>query len=79
MLHKQDEICELEDELAKLDDAHAKGEDVDSYRLVTRRYDEEDADCQRRKLMDRIGEVMKEYDELLMREHEILSVKQPSK
>jgi len=50
LLHKQDEICELEDELAKLDDAHAKGEDVDSYRLVTRRYDEEDADCQRRKL-----------------------------
>lgn len=79
LLHKQDEIIELEEELAKLDDDDAKGEDVDSYRLVSRRFDEEDADCKRRKLLDRLHGCLKEYDELLLREHEVMSLKQPTK
>lgn len=79
LLHKQDEVAELEEQLAKLDEDDAKGEDVDCFRLVSRRYDEEDTDCKRRKLIDRLETVLKEYDELLIREHEILSLKQPTK
>lgn len=79
LLHRQDEISELEEQLAKLDDDDSKGDDVDSFRLLSRRFDEEDVDCRRRKLLDRLGDVLKEYDDLLLREHAICSLKTPTK
>jgi hypothetical protein len=79
LLHKQDAVIELEAELAQLDATDFAGDDIASFRLLSRRYDEEDPDCPRRKLLDRLDVALREYDELLLREHEILTLKQPSK
>jgi hypothetical protein len=66
----------IEEELAKLDQADEK---QDLYRLCSRRYDEEHPeDCQRRQILDRLDTKLKEYDELILREHAIVSLKRPS-
>ena len=76
LLHRQDEISMLEEEMNALDKEH---ENADPYRLCSRRYDEEDPQkMQRKELMSRLNEMLKEYDELLLREHAIMSIKQPS-
>ena len=77
LLHRQDEISALEEEFNALDKEH---EDDDPYRLCSRRYDEEEGPqkVQRKELLSRLNETLKEYDELLLREHAIMSIKQPS-
>ncbi|RMZ78185.1 hypothetical protein DV738_g3968, partial [Chaetothyriales sp. CBS 135597] len=66
LLHKQDEIAELEDELERLDRADAAHQD-DWFRLVSRRFD------------DGEPQELKAYDDLLLREHQIMSIREPSK
>lgn len=76
LLHRQDEISVLEEEIIALDREH---ENNDPYHLCLRRYDEEDPqEMQRIELMSRLNKMLKEYDELLLREHAIMSIKQPS-
>lgn len=76
LLHRQDEISVLEQEMNALDKKH---ENDDPYRLCSRRYDEEDPQkMQRKELMSRLNEMLKEYDELLLHEHAIMSIKKPS-
>jgi hypothetical protein len=76
LLHHQDEISELEEEMNALDKEHERD---DPYRLCSRRYGEEDPEKMRRKeLMSRLSGMLKEYDELLLREHAIMSIKQPT-
>jgi hypothetical protein len=76
LLRRQDEISVLEEEMNALDREH---DSDDPYRLCSRRYDEEDPQkMQRKELMSRLNEKLKEYDELLLREHAIMSIKQPS-
>lgn len=59
-----------------LDKEHEKD---DPYRLCSRRYDEEaPKEVRRKELMSRLSGMLKEYDELLLREHAIMSINQPS-
>ena len=79
LLHKQDEIAELEEELDKLDREDAAHGD-DWYRLCSRRFDEEDHDaCKRKKLLHHINEALKSYDDLLLREHQVMSIREPTR
>ena len=78
LLHKQDQLAELEEQLDKLDATHA-ADDEDFYRLCSRRFDDEDKESKRRKLIKQIDDVLKEYDDLLLREHHILSIHTPSR
>jgi hypothetical protein len=67
----------LEEELATLDQGDEK---QDLYRLCSRRYDEEDpATCIRKQILDRIDTTLKEYDDLMLREHATVSLKRPSR
>jgi hypothetical protein len=67
----------LEDELTNLDQ---RDEKQDLYRLCSRRYDEEDpTNCKRKQILDRLDTTLKEYDELMLREHAISSLKRPSR
>lgn len=80
LLHYQDDICFLEEELTKIDEEDGRGEPHQSYRIISRRYDEEDlASCRRKRVVDQIDEKLKKYDDLLLREHTIMSIRQPSR
>lgn len=80
LLHLQDEICALEEQLVKLDEQDADGEPDRVYRLCSRRYDEEHlGSCERKTILDGLGAQLKEYDDLLLREHTIMSIRQPSR
>jgi hypothetical protein len=80
LLRRQDELVCLEDKLNKIDDEESRGDDVAKYRLISWRYDEEDpADCKRKPVLDDIENVLREYDDLLQREHEIMSIKTAGK
>jgi hypothetical protein len=67
----------IEEELAELGQGDEK---QDLYRLCPRRYDEEEpANCKRKQILDRLDTKLKEYDELMLREHAIVSLKRPSR
>ncbi|KAG8530119.1 uncharacterized protein KY384_005601 [Bacidia gigantensis] len=76
LLHKQDRIAELSDQLRELDKAD---EVANPERLYSRRDDEEQASCERQRLMHQMSTDLKEYDDLLTREHTISSITKPSK
>lgn len=73
LLHKQDAIAALSDELKALDDQHSQ-ECPD--RLYSRRKDEAEQPCQRSEILERLAVQLKEYDDLLLREHAITSLPQ---
>src|SRR5271156_5343903 len=77
LLYRQDEIAELEEELEKLD---KELEVKEPYRLCSRRYDEEKKtdDGRLQDLMSRLDSKMKEYDDLLLREHQVMALTRPS-
>ena len=78
LLHRQDELVSLAEELAKMD----KTDDSNphrKYRLDLRREDEETTHCARKSLLGRIDKTLKDYDELLLREHTIMSIQEPSR
>ena len=71
----------LNDELADLDKADNATQAAnlpDWYRLRSRRYDERTLHCRRKDLLNCIATSLKEYDDLLLREHQIMSIKHPS-
>ena len=76
LLHKQDRIAELSDELKALDKAEDSSR---SPRVYSRRHDEKEAPCTRLHLLQRFGTELKEYDDLLLREHAIASLPKPTK
>lgn len=78
LLWYQDQVVCLEKELQDLDeDDFEKGNNGDAearQRLISRRYDEKHSQ-KRKKLLEDIEAVMAKYDDLLLREHEIMSIK----
>jgi hypothetical protein len=76
LLYHQDIIHALEEELNTLD---RQDESSEPYRLCSRRYDEDDPQNSPRKaLLARLNGALAEYDALLLREHQIMSIKEPS-
>ena len=73
-MYCQDEIAVIEDEMNRLD---KQDEKTKPYRLCSRRYDEEEK-TDRKDLMALLNHKMKEYDDLILREHAIMSIKDAS-
>ena len=71
LLHKQDEVVVLSDELKALD---AQDEYSHRERLYSRRKDIEQTDCKRSEILRRLTSQLKEYDDLLLREHAVASL-----
>lgn len=83
LLWYQDQVICAENELKALDEEdHRKGNDGDKearQRLISRRYDERYRTV-RKDALENLGAVMEKYDDLLLREHEIMSIKkEPAK
>ena len=76
LLHKQDQIVRLSTELDKLDKTD---ETSNPERLYCRRYDEKlGAESQRNSLLKSLGDLLRDYDELLLRENSIVCIPQPN-
>lgn len=76
LLHKQDQIAELSKRLSDLDLAD---EISHPERLICRRYDEElGSESQRTSLLQSLEVLLREYDELLLREQSITSIPRPT-
>jgi hypothetical protein len=77
LLHSQDQLMCIEKELAELGQGDEKR---DLYCLCFRRYDEEDpTNCKQKQILDRLDTMLKDYDELVLREHAVVSLKRPWK
>jgi transglutaminase-like putative cysteine protease len=77
LLHRQDELAEITRKLDSLDKAD---EFSCPERLYSRRDDEMEGDtCARLQLLQQLDVKMKDYDELLMREHAIASLTRPTR
>ena len=76
LLHKQDQIVRLSYQLANLD---KRDEASHPERLYCGRYDEGlGCGSLRNAILQRLENILKEYDELLLREHTIASIVQPT-
>ena len=76
LLYHQDRVAGIEEELHLLDKEHESSE---PYRLCSRRYDEEDPHSSLRKaLFARLDVTLAEYDALLLRDHQIMSIGEPT-
>lgn len=76
LLYHQDRIAGIEEELNLLDREHESSE---PYRLCSRRYDEEDPQISlRQALFARLDVALAEYDALLLRDHQIMSIGEPT-
>ena len=71
LLHKQDEIVVLSDELKALD---SRDECSHRERLYSRRKDDEQQPAERSEILGRLSARLKEYDDLLLREHAVASL-----
>jgi hypothetical protein len=78
ILWSQDEVKELEEKLFKLDCEDNQGDKYSQYSLRSRRYDREN-EGPRNQLIKELQVKLKEYDELVMREHAMLQIGKPSK
>ena len=76
LLHKQDRIAELSDEIKALDKVDESSQPA---RIYSRRYDEKKNPCTRLHLFQRFETELKEYDDLLLKEHAISSIPKPTK
>lgn len=76
LLYKQDRVAELSDQLKALD---RRDDRLQSPGLYSRRDDEELEPCQRPHLIRRLESELKEYDDILLREHAITSIPSPSR
>ena len=76
LLHHQDRIAELSGQLGGLDRADEASQ---PYRLYSRRDDEEQPPAQRTHLLRQLARELKEYDDLLVREHAIATMPKPTK
>jgi hypothetical protein len=81
LLQTQDKIVDLEKKLEELDNKDSQlalGGDVDALkRLVSRRFNEGNG-AARMKVLEDLEPLLEKYDEMLLREHEISSIKGPS-
>ena len=76
LLHKQDQIAELSEKLSKIDHTDSLENPV---RLICRRYDEELGDeSARTQVIQELEHRLKEYDDLLLREHAIVALPRPT-
>jgi len=81
-LDLQDEILELEEQLREQDNADslpdANGNKPHAFRLASRRWDLGlNGNTKRREILTKLKTSLKEYDELLLREQQILSLPRP--
>ncbi len=81
LLQTQDKIVALERKLEKLDNEDSRlalvGDDEALKRLLSRRYNEKHGPT-RVKVLEELEPLLEKYDEMLLREHEISSIKKPS-
>ena len=77
LLYVQDEVQQLEKRLADLDSSDEASEET-AYRLNSRRWDEENS-TERKDLIATLKAKLKEYDELVLREHQMLKISTPSR
>ena len=77
ILYVQDEIQELEERLAEIDARDAAGQ-ATQYALNSRRWDE-DHSVERKNVIANLKTKLKEYDDLILREHQILKIARPTK
>lgn len=76
-MYHQDKIACLERQLDQLD---SQDEAALPYRLASREYDEKDPnDAPRKALMVELSEQLRMYDELLLRDNEVMRIDQPSR
>ena len=71
----QDEVSELESQLIALDSEDQMRE---PYHLASRRWDEVQ-NSRRREIMSQLKLKLKEYDDLILRDHQILKIDRPSR
>lgn len=76
LLYKQDRVAELSEQLKALD---RRDDRLQSPGLYSRRDDEEQEPCQRPHLIRRLESELKEYDDILLREHAITSIPNPTR
>ena len=76
LLYKQDRVAELSNQLRALDTAD---DQLEALGLYSRRDDEAIQPCQRIHILRRLDEEMKEYDDLISREHAVASIPKPTK
>jgi hypothetical protein len=78
LLWYQDQIVYLEKRLTKLDNEHfikaSKGDRAAQERLICRWYDE-DCGSERKGILQELEEILGKYDDIILREHEIMSIR----
>ena len=77
VLYVQDEVQQFEKKLADLDESDRANEET-AYHLNSRRWDEENSTL-RKDLIATLKVKLKEYDELVLREHQMLKISAPSR
>ncbi|MCJ1388726.1 hypothetical protein MMC18_001575 [Xylographa bjoerkii] len=75
LLHRQDELAELEDDLERLD----KDDYSDDFKKLKSRRRDYAVDSDRKDLLTKIEEKLAAYDELLLRIQQIHSIKRPTR
>ncbi|MCJ1240409.1 hypothetical protein MMC14_008411 [Varicellaria rhodocarpa] len=75
LLHRQDELVELEDRLERLD---RFDQENDEKKLTSRRRDDAKPDSSRKELLLDIEKKLVEYDDMLLRFQRVQAVKQPT-
>ena len=75
LLYVQDEVSELESQLIALDSEDQMNE---PYHLASRRWDEMQ-NSKRQEIMSQLKLKLKEYDDLILRDHQILKIDRPSR
>ena len=76
LLHHQDRVAELSDRLRELDKSDEASQ---PHRLYSRRDDEEQHPAPRTQLLHQLASELKEYDDLLTREHAVATMTKPTK
>ncbi|KAL8929051.1 MAG: hypothetical protein Q9208_001494 [Pyrenodesmia sp. 3 TL-2023] len=79
LLHRQDELAEMEKTLLAMDDEDAELDEESALALQSRRRDDQRPEQPSRKsLIDRIDSKLKDYDDLTMRIRAMVSIPKPS-
>ncbi|KAI9798660.1 MAG: hypothetical protein M1833_004649 [Piccolia ochrophora] len=76
LLHLQDQLAQLEEQLLEIDESEYEPQGH-SVRLKSRRYDEH-SNSKRTPVIAKLQEILKEYDDILLREHTIRTWPRPT-
>jgi hypothetical protein len=74
----QDEVKELEEQLLGLDAEEVRGDYIARYNLHSRRWDVTNSE-KRKEIIEALKLKLKEYDDLVLREREMLKIQAPRK